>query len=458
MGGASVQDWVFWTSGAVMALGGVVLVLWALFWDRARGRKRCPRCWYSMEGVPPAGLEGESAWVCPECGKEVRGARKLARTRRRRGWAGAGALLLIGAYLSATAPEWARGDWTGLVPTSVLVLIATAEDPQLEGLKRQAQAPSGGALAAGQIQNATSNWIAPGLGAPGLTPPTPPTLSSAELLEGAAWSRLNAGRMWHWQSQVFVGRYLQGAGLSLLDEVTVPARWLAGEPVPVALDSSFVEPKARAALRGDVAVVGAGGPLVPRRAGMLRAPARGAAALRVPLELRANNRPVYFRAYKVPIVLCDRVQNLIEPVDSDDATLRVRGALDLGVRTDAGAEIVGDDRVIPDRWMGVDLGVAFRIEVFFEGRRVGIAEGRVPWDYASLKSWTDRVRADWSSGAQERVIRTPKDAHLVVTGDLQGAWEMYRAWPFDKVRAAAWTGRYEIPVRVDYVRDSQNQR
>ena len=31
---------------------GALLILRALFADRSRGRRRCPRCWYSMDGAP----------------------------------------------------------------------------------------------------------------------------------------------------------------------------------------------------------------------------------------------------------------------------------------------------------------------------------------------------------------------------------------------------------------------
>src|SRR5688572_28644873 len=62
----------------LVGVGGVTLSLWALLWDRARGRRRCPSCWHDLAGVP--GLR------CPECGKEARSERRLFRTRRRWRW------------------------------------------------------------------------------------------------------------------------------------------------------------------------------------------------------------------------------------------------------------------------------------------------------------------------------------------------------------------------------------
>ena len=42
--------------------GGAPLLVWAMFGDRARGRRRCPRCWYDMSGA--------TLLKCPECGRE----------------------------------------------------------------------------------------------------------------------------------------------------------------------------------------------------------------------------------------------------------------------------------------------------------------------------------------------------------------------------------------------------
>ncbi|MBC7834593.1 MAG: hypothetical protein H7Y88_05770 [Phycisphaerales bacterium] len=50
------------------------LFIRGLFCDRARGRRRCPRCWYDMAGL--TGL------TCPECGKTVQRERALHRSRR----------------------------------------------------------------------------------------------------------------------------------------------------------------------------------------------------------------------------------------------------------------------------------------------------------------------------------------------------------------------------------------
>lgn len=100
-------NWFLWIGGGVAIAAGVVLLTWAMLGDRIRGgrrKRRCPRCWYDMSGVP--GL------TCPECGREARNERRLHRTRRRWGWgaaaalamAGGAALGLLGRYSAEVAP------------------------------------------------------------------------------------------------------------------------------------------------------------------------------------------------------------------------------------------------------------------------------------------------------------------------------------------------------------------
>lgn len=105
--------WLFEITGFLVGGIGAVLVLMALFADRSRGRRRCPRCWYSMDGAP--GLR------CPECGGEARSDRRLFKTRRR--WVFA--LLALGVVLIGlavrSAPAVARDGAMGALPTPVVL-------------------------------------------------------------------------------------------------------------------------------------------------------------------------------------------------------------------------------------------------------------------------------------------------------------------------------------------------
>ncbi len=122
-----------WASGVAAALGAALL-LWALFADwlgRARkGRtKRCPKCWYEMEGIPAASTTDAAAggvYICPECGGRVRGEKKLLRSRRRWGWAVVGVLLGVGATSQTATRVWKYG-WTAGIPGWVLVRVIPVE-------------------------------------------------------------------------------------------------------------------------------------------------------------------------------------------------------------------------------------------------------------------------------------------------------------------------------------------
>ncbi len=125
---ATWDSWVWWGMGWTLAAGAAVVLLLALFRDRARGRLRCGRCWYDMSGA-----EELTPPTCPECGRVAAGERALRRTRRHWTWAiAAVAIGLFGWQL--TAPRRDGEGWTRIVPTRALKLAALvtngwAEDP-----------------------------------------------------------------------------------------------------------------------------------------------------------------------------------------------------------------------------------------------------------------------------------------------------------------------------------------
>ncbi len=105
---------IYFGSAAAAALLGLALLVWAMFADRARGRKRCPKCWYDMS----AALNLR----CPECGREVKHEKQLLKTRRR--WKVAFVTLLpflIAGFL-AVQPKVQRDGWWSIMPTTVMLL------------------------------------------------------------------------------------------------------------------------------------------------------------------------------------------------------------------------------------------------------------------------------------------------------------------------------------------------
>lgn len=121
-------EWIYWLVGGLLAVIGGVVLSWAWLWDRSRGRLRCPKCWYGMEGVPaaPVGVDSEgratgSRWTCPECGKKTLSEGKLRKTRRRRRWAALGLVMLVAAWGVWKFPEARRRGLVSYVPTTILI-------------------------------------------------------------------------------------------------------------------------------------------------------------------------------------------------------------------------------------------------------------------------------------------------------------------------------------------------
>jgi hypothetical protein len=113
-------DWIFTATAWTLGAAAVLLAAWALLSDRSRGRRRCPKCWYDMAGVP--GLQ------CPECGREVRSHRRLLKTRRRWRWAMLAVFLAVSSYAVSLVPAVRSGGWPSAVPSSILVFVAPVDD------------------------------------------------------------------------------------------------------------------------------------------------------------------------------------------------------------------------------------------------------------------------------------------------------------------------------------------
>jgi hypothetical protein len=95
----------------------MVILFLALFRDRSRGRRRCPKCWYDMSRVP--GLK------CPECGKAAKSENWLHVARRRWRCAVCGAALAVGLPGALVIRTAARDGWWTVTPASILVFFFT---------------------------------------------------------------------------------------------------------------------------------------------------------------------------------------------------------------------------------------------------------------------------------------------------------------------------------------------
>lgn len=123
-------DWPFWLTASLLGGLSLIILYRALFRDRSRGRKRCPKCWYDMSGADPLRPSG---LVCPECGRDAKRESALLRTRRRWGWVAIGSALALGSYGVWKAPEVDRHGWPRTIPTWALIAALDAlEAPTLQ--------------------------------------------------------------------------------------------------------------------------------------------------------------------------------------------------------------------------------------------------------------------------------------------------------------------------------------
>ncbi len=125
--------WLFWLLGLLFLGTCLAVTWWGLFGDRAKGRRRCPRCWYD--------LSYSSGRTCPECGHTANIERSLFRTRRRLVPA------MLAALTAALGVAWTieqnrqRG-WMSMVPTRVVILglpLVGGENPLTRELIYRAQ-------------------------------------------------------------------------------------------------------------------------------------------------------------------------------------------------------------------------------------------------------------------------------------------------------------------------------
>src|SRR5262245_19576106 len=121
---SSWSAWTFWITGSIAIVAGLVIGPWSLFWERSRGRRRCPRCWYDLSGAAP---DSTSRYACSECGRAGISERQLHGTRRRWLWTAAAMACLIGGAWAIVWPRVRSDGWLSLLPTRVLLWAAFSE-------------------------------------------------------------------------------------------------------------------------------------------------------------------------------------------------------------------------------------------------------------------------------------------------------------------------------------------
>lgn len=116
-------------------IAGLFILFQSLLADRARGRRRCPKCWYDLSRT--------NGRRCAECGHEAKRERALFRTRRRWGWFIVGVIVLIASHPVARVPIARAHGAAAFAPDWLLVAVlpwydsdspaATPNDPNATG-------------------------------------------------------------------------------------------------------------------------------------------------------------------------------------------------------------------------------------------------------------------------------------------------------------------------------------
>lgn len=407
---------------AVISMGAVLLGL-ALFKDRSRGRRRCPRCWYDMGGVP--GL------TCPECGRPAKAERRLFRTRRRWRRAAVAIVVVLAGWGTTAIPELRHG-WERLIPTTVLVLIS---DPL----------PRSTAAALPVVVGAPA---APTL-APRRGPTTPANLSASERLTNEAWTRIVSGNAWAWQSQHFISRVLREAKVGPDQFASIPAAWPLNEPlhlklaIPTVLSDRDFSIDARSPGSGWCIPVRTG---VPDEGGRRTGPARSGA-----VEIRLRHRAVtlWTATLHPPLRVRGTIDTFLDRITDADAA--VQAALRPRLfRNDRGNWVVEyQERDTSDLWAGIDYGVEFRAEVLVAGRPIGRTVGMVVWGRSDWPGPTESLIV-FDEGGREALERATEASEtpvvLRITGAPDRAGLSYMNHPFNKPRPACWAGAFDIRV------------
>jgi hypothetical protein len=433
-------DWVWTTTGWVLAALGAVLLLWSLFSDRSRGKRRCPKCWYDMTGVPGQNERAREMLTCPECGRRSP-ARRLYRTRRKWFRAFAACLILLSAWGAANWRAYAAGGWVRLIPSTGLALWAPTDFQFTNRLSSRSFAGSLPVRLPAGFPARTA----------GFGPASTPAPTSARQSIGEeVWRRIDEGSMWKWQSQILIARALRESHQSIANRVFVAPAWPAGEPVPALVERypsdsgpfglllrTDIDKQAHTWDTQDNAVT-----IMPTGAGKRR-------EVIVPLSLRTGQGvTVYTEKVHREVTVSKTWNDLFTPDASDQTSRDVQAAMDprLCINGDD-VTLVMDERSNTPRWTALTLGMGARIEITIDSKPAAVGVFRPQWSQAVFKSW-EELRMEWQPGMKAKARAAPETVRVTVHGDPEVSGEIYRLWPFVGRDPACWTGSFEATPRV----------
>jgi hypothetical protein len=391
--------WIWQVIGWTLLPAGLILLAWALFRDRSRGRARCPQCWYDMSGA----TAHEGSRTCPECGTSTTHDTQLHRTRRHWRQATLAAVLGAAGVAGISVPALQRG-WAAVIPSSILVYVAPAQGwtPPLPVLR-----------------GAPVIWAGRN--------PLAPAVTFRQSLTRETWERLDKNELAAWQERAFARRILSAGAATLDRAFQVPDRWVRGQKLPfrivprglwgLQIESNFTS--------HTVPVVG------------------DSFQIEQTMTLSYATRTILRENVSRKVGIADSWESLLLARTGPDADQAMLAALDpCLVISDGTPTVLVRDRSDAPVWRAVTFAIAADIEVRIGSEIVGRGQARPQWIRTVWKDW-DELPIQWAAGAQERLRNEP------ATITLRGrpvAPDEFIANPFDHRNAAYWAGEVTIPL------------
>lgn len=461
---------------AAFMAAAVGAIWWAVFGDKSRGRRRCPRCWHDLSRT--AGL------TCGECGFTARAEAELGKARRRWG----SALAVLAAVVAVAV--WVQASvlnrtWTSYLPNAFLAWLPSAID--VDQLPREVVAElqlraGNGELAADDllalIEALTSDGHAPGL----QEQPRTALLAQAANALPDAFDPVPGEPSSATAARDGARRAFESARNALLDRLppsleAVPLEWFPrGAPALVGVRGTVWGSEAQWRMRE----VGSDGPWIvgDRSAGLRRTPRSSVVPVsavpegdvlrcefRSQVRRRSDDRASWGPWTEGPRVVAEGPAapiDLAGIVPVDDAPAREAAARCFGNPLIAWAD---DQYPIALRFSMSTFG-AQGLGDLLVGIRIELREGAVP-RRRSLLWWSGDRRSGWivewqDAEAMRRlrdaIARSPRsDADgepaaipgwsLHVEGDAAVAIRALAGDPGAGSPPKAWVGTLELPVR-----------
>jgi hypothetical protein len=411
MNPAPTMPWLWPAIAITLAVIGLIVLVFALFRDRSRGRRRCPKCWYSMDGAPTL--------TCPECGRVAKTEKKLFKTRRSRRGIAVALALFTAAYSAWKWPALRREGWTALIPTTALVFIAPVGDPS------SAQRVLFGRLASSET-----------------------TLASllGRSLEDAMWYRFG-DNLPLWQAKTYLRRCMAAKQVFRPDAwITAPTLWVEGEPLPIQFDP----PWDRSTHPIYAAIDGSS------RTGLLKVPFPADKPVSVNVSVHYGQHTVFSEVVPINTIRTTDPAELFEPMSSPEADglvgaalkprlVRDRGTLKIYVQTQH-----SKDSEVRAAWRKINFALGYRLRILSsDGRELGTGVSRSWWEpsMGAVIAVAYAPEVQWHPGALDELNTSVEGVMLVIEGDAAVAFDQY-GWSRTRERTVRWAGRVEVPLLV----------